>query len=211
MITHYAQIAQEELTDIFNIGTELKKTTTRENDWRGIVEEVRSIFEGDLVYGANWDEADQIQWWDAMDYIGIDAYFPLTLFKDPSVDQLTHAWARRVDRLEALSEKWDRPIILTEVGYRSIDGANKAPYDYEKSGDIDLQEQADCYQAVFNAFKGKSWWHGVFFWSWTVDPQQGGPTDDSYTIHNKPAEQILLDAYQYFRKSNFAGIQVMLF
>jgi hypothetical protein len=195
MITHYAKLAQEEGVDAFNIGTELTHTSYREEDWRNVVKAIRSDFYGPLVYGANWDEAEKIQWWDAVDYIGVDAYFPLTNKLDPTVDELTNAWSKYVLALENLSIKWDRQIIITEIGYKSVDGANTAPYDYKRIAEIDLQEQADCYSAFFKAFLGKSWWRGVFFWEWNVGPNQGGDYDPHYTVHNKPAEEVLRLTY----------------
>lgn len=195
LITHYAKLAQEEGVDAFNIGTELTHTSYREDDWRNVVAAIRSDFYGTLVYGANWDEAEKIQWWDAVDYIGVDAYFPLTNKLNPTVDELTNAWSKHVLALEKLSLKWNRQIIITEIGYKSVDGANTAPYDYKRIAEIDLQEQADCYSSVFAAFSGKSWWRGIFFWEWNVGPNQGGEYDPHYSVHNKPAEEVLRLAY----------------
>jgi len=194
MITNYARLAQEENVDAFNIGTELTHSSHREEDWRRVVDAVRSEFSGPLVYGANWDEVELIQWWDAVDYIGVDAYYPLTRSSDPSVDELVHAWQNHVASLEDLSKKWDRQVIITEIGYNSLDGANNT-FGFNPLAEIDLQEQADCYSAVLKAFHGKSWWRGIFFWDWIVGPNQGGEFDSSFNIHNKPAEEVLRLAY----------------
>lgn len=195
VITHYAALAQEMDADAFNVGTELTGTSQREKDWRGVIAAVRTVFKGPLVYGANWGEEDQVQWWDAVDFIGVDAYYPLTQSFNPTIDQLEAAWKPQVTHLGNLSKKWNKPIIFTEIGYRSIDGANTAPWDYQVSAKIDLQEQADCYTAVYKAFSDQSWWHGIFWWNWTPNPSQGGPADRDYTASGKPAEDVLRQIY----------------
>ena len=134
-------------------------------------------------------------WWDALDAIGVDAYYPLTTSNRPTVAELKAAWGPIKSRLSKLSNKWNRPIIFTEIGYRSIDGANRQPYDYQLSGRLDPREQADCYQAVFESLAGQDWWRGVFWWNWTTNPDQGGSFDPGYTANNKPAENVLRRHY----------------
>lgn len=194
-ITHYADLAQALNADFFVVGTELVDTSGRADQWRSVIQSIREHYSGPLVYAANWGEVWDISWYDALDAIGVDAYYPLTESDQPTAADLTAAWRPIVARLGELSRKWKRPIIITEIGYRSIDGTNRDSSGATKPMSIDLQEQADCYQAVFNAFKGQSWWHGVFWWNWTVDPAQGGPVDEDYTANNKPAENVLRQNY----------------
>lgn len=198
-IKHYAELAQEGKLDMFSVGVELEGTTRREADWRKIISEVRAVYSGPLVYAANHSgEEAWIEFWDALDYIGVDAYYPLTSEKDPTLEELEEAWKPYLSRLETLSRRWDKPIIFTEIGYRSLEGANLAPWDWRTQGLVDLQEQADCYLAFFNTFWGKrEWFHGVFWWVWSTDPDQGGPQDTGYTPHGKPAEAILREFFRF--------------
>jgi hypothetical protein len=83
------------------------------------------------------------------------------------------------------------PIILTEVGYMSVDGANVLPGDWSRPGPIDLHEQADAYQALIESFQGRSWWRGIFWWSLDIHPHQGGADDRGYSFHDKPAEAVV--------------------
>jgi hypothetical protein len=194
-IVHYAQLAQETGVELFAIGTELGGTAHRESDWRNIITAVRSVYNGLLTYAANFDgEQFVVNFWDALDFIGIDAYYPLTQKTDPTVAELKAGWASPKSELAALSQAWGLPIIFTEVGYRSVDGTNMAPWDWVSDGPVDLQEQADCYQALFEVFQSEPWMEGVFWWAWGTDPDHGGPSDTYYSPHNKPAEAIL----QYF-------------
>jgi hypothetical protein len=130
-----------------------------------------------------------------VDFIGVDAYYALTGKNDPTLDELKAAWVPLAAALQALSQNWGKQVLFTEIGYRSQDGANQHPWDYQIGGTIDLQEQADLYQAVFETVFNQDWFGGMFWWSWDPDPFQGGPCDMGYTPHNKPTEAILRDWY----------------
>ena len=88
-ILHYAQLAEEADIEALCIGSELQGTTTRESDWREIIAAVRKVYKGSLVLAANWDsEFEKIRFWDALDFIGIQAYFPVAEQDNPSIPQL---------------------------------------------------------------------------------------------------------------------------
>jgi hypothetical protein len=177
-IIHYARLAQE--------------VVDQAEQWRKIIGGVRQVYKGSLTYAAlSYREEYRISWWDALDAIGVNAYYPLTLTTTPTIAQLKLGWTPATLLLDSLAKRWNRPIIFTEIGYLSVDGSNRAPGYWALDGPIDLQEQADCYQAVFEVFQEKTWWQGVFWWSWSVDPKQGGLSDRTYTARNKPAGEIL--------------------
>ncbi len=191
-IEHYAELAQTYGVDQFSVGTELVGTSHREEDWRAVTAGVRARYDGPLVYAALYGgEVSSLTWWDALDYIGVDAYYELTDEYDPSMDELQAAWSPHVTTLANLADTWGKPIVLTEIGYRSLDGANRYPWDSWRLGSVDLQEQADAYQAAFESLCGQPWLAGMFWWYWRTDSSQGGVHDDDYTPHNKPAEQVL--------------------
>lgn len=192
-ITHYATVARDNDADYFVVGTELVNTSSHSEEWRNIIKAVRSIYHGPLTYSAHhMDEEFTIDWWDALDAIGIDAYYPLAQEKHPTVAQIRSAWKPIVSRLDQLAKKWDRRIILTEVGYESMQGVNRTPW--QTRGDkIEYEEQADSYQALFEAFSGRAWWQGVYWWVWTV--KTASALNRGFTPSNKPAEDILRKNY----------------
>ena len=190
-IDHYADLAQTHGADQFCVGTELSATVHRADEWRAVIEGVRAYFGGPVTYAANHGSEAGITWWDAVDYIGVDAYYPLTDKNDPTLAELKAAWTPHVTILAALAETWEKPVLFTEIGYRSQDGTNRHPWGWTTGGPIDLQEQADAYRAVFESFYDKPWFDGMFWWSWGTDPFEGGPCDDDYTPHDKPAENVL--------------------
>lgn len=196
-ITLWAGIAEQEGVETFSIGCELSMTQSWAREWRRIAAAVREVYHGPLTYAANHGSEQAVQWWDAVDFIGIDAYYALTIRNDPTARQLDRAWASRRDRIAAWRKsRWPaKQVIFTEVGYRSVDGANRSPWDYTSKGKLDLQEQADCYGALFSALWDEPWWGGAFLWNWETDPEAGGALDPGYTPQHKPAEQVLRSYY----------------
>lgn len=198
MMMAFALIAENQDVEILSIGCEFVELTTAEYspDWREVIQTVRNVYEGPLVYAANWGrEALQVEFWDDLDLIGIDSYFELTNKTDPDLDELLAAWAPYLVQIESIHQTWQKPILLTEIGYRSIDGANMRPWDWASHGELDLSEQALCYQSVIRAFGEKSWFHGIYWWNWEPDISLGGPTDRGYTPFGKPAERVLKEWY----------------
>ncbi len=194
-IDHYAQLAQTYGADQFCVGTELSATQDRDAQWRAVVASVRNIYSGPITYAANWGDEADLSWWNAVDFIGVDAYYPLTNKNNPTVAELMAGWTPHTAMLANLSSRWGKQILFTEVGYRSQDGTNQHPWDYQSEGVIDLQEQADAYQSAFASVFNQPWFAGIYWWSWRPDPFEGGPCDDGYSPHDKPAEDILRSWY----------------
>lgn len=196
-INHYATLAEANGVEQFAVGVELSGTEAREADWRTTIDGVRARFDGPLTYAANHSgDETSLTWWDAVDFIGVDAYYPLSDTDDPTPAQLAAAWQPIAATLADLSADWDdKPIIFTEIGYRSIDGANQLPWDWQIDGEVDLAEQADLYQAALAAVYDQPWFAGFYWWNWDVDPYQGGSCGTGYEIYDKPAENVLRGWY----------------
>lgn len=193
-IARYASLADTAGAEAFVVGTELQGTTRHETEWRTIVRAVRERYRATITYAANHGEENRVQWWDAVDVIGVDGYYPLTQRNDPTLAELRMAWKPIVSRLGDLARKWNRPVLLTEVGYQSLDGTNQTPWNV-REGSLDLYEQALCYQAVFDEFVGQAWFLGFFWWDIKPQRRQGGQFDGDYTPIGKPAENVLRGNY----------------
>jgi len=80
-----------------------------------------------------------------------------------------------------VQKAYGKPFIFTEVGYRSGDGTNRAPWDWGLSMVADPAEQADCYAALFEVWSREaSWMKGPFWWAWDVSPPAAGDTGYTY-------------------------------
>lgn len=120
-ISHYADLAEKHQVDYFVVGSEYEMASHREAEWRDVVAAVRNVHRGPVTYSANYgEEAEEtVQRWDALDAISIDGYYPLTAKKDPTVEALVEAWQPIAARLENLSQKWNKPIILQRLVTRA--------------------------------------------------------------------------------------------
>lgn len=114
---------------------------------------------------------------------------------DPTLEELKAAWAPHVTTLANLAAAWGKPVLFTEIGYCSQDGANQRPWDWRTGGSVDLQEQANTYQAALESLYSQPWFAGAFWWAWGTDAFEGGAGDAGYTPHDKPAEDVLRNWY----------------
>jgi hypothetical protein len=185
-ILHYATLAQRLGVGQLVVGTELEQASTHADDWKSLVTDIRRQFGGSLTYAANHGgEEEAIKWWNVLDYIGIDAYYPV----DPS--QPDFGWSRYIATLSALSARWgNKPILLTEIGYRSVVGSPDRPWDSTMPGNVSTETQAAAYAGAFHAFASEPWFAGMYWWVWSPEIPNG-PQDDGYSPQNKPAEQQL--------------------
>ena len=126
-------------------------TIEYETHWRRLIDRCRQHFDGPLTYAASWDEADRVEFWDAIDVVGVDAYFPITERADADRSDMLAGWQPWLQHLEALHQSSGRQVLLTEIGYRSIDGAGMHPYRFGDTGPYDPTEQADLYWAALEA------------------------------------------------------------
>jgi len=206
-IHDFAQLAEANDVELCVVGTELKSSQSYESSWRQVISETRAVFSEELTYAANWDSygTSQVKFWDALDYVGVDAYFPLTNSFDPTVAQLKNGWSYGPSGRNWTNELYmaytatGKQVVFTEIGYVSKNGTNTRPWDWNVSSALDLQEQADCYQAALDVFRDRTWFGGWFWWNWETDPNAGGPTEMHYTPQNKPAEIVLHQYYSEVR------------
>ncbi len=192
----YVELAEQMEVPLFCVGTEFKKSVQpRESFWRALIRDIRKKYSGKLVYAANWDEFPLVPFWDDLDYIGIDAYFPLCEDETPTVERLKAAWEPHIAVIEETVETYRKPVIFTEYGYLSV---NKAAYQTwvleKKRNELtnNEQAQANCYEALFQVFSRKPYWAGGFAWKWyPYESRRGRSRANDYTPQGKMAEEVL--------------------
>lgn len=200
-ILHYARVAQANGVEEFSVGTELVGTSKRTADWRALIRAVRQEYTGLVTYSANHSgEEVQVRFWNDVDFIGVNVFYHITNYRTPTMEQILEGWRLPVRQLTNLHNAYPkRPIIFTEVGYPSKDLASVWPWNWQRTGALDLEEQALLYQGLFATWwyhPDREWFRGMFIWNWLPQPDQGGPYDANYTPHGKPAEEILKFYYQ---------------
>lgn len=188
-IEHYSDMAARLGVDQFAVGTELSEVSGDREAWLGVVSAVRTRYAGPVLYAANFDEYRTVAFWDAVDLIGIDAYWELADQPTTDVAELREAWRPVRDELQEFAAQTGRRILFSEAGYTSQLGTTTAPFSPMVSGIPDEAEQEAAYQALFETFHDEPWWAGVFWWYWAVplDDNANGPL--SYTPDGKAAEE----------------------
>ena len=161
---------------------------------------MRPVYSGKITYAANWsDDLEAIAFWDALDCIGIQAYFPISDQDDPPPHTLPQGWTRHLTQIEALQQKTGKPIVFTELGYRSVGYAAREPWTWPRRGESAApapQLQADLYAAAFATFFPKPWFEGVLLWKWHPPGEMGDRRTLSFTPQGKPAEAVMADWFR---------------
>ncbi|MBP2831771.1 glycoside hydrolase [Aquimarina sp. U1-2] len=194
----YAKLAQELKVPVLCIGTELHTfVQTRPLFWKALIKNIKSIYDGKLTYAENWDQIDKVPFWSTMDYLGIDAYFPLSESKTPSIAALKKGWQKHKLHIMKLQKSIKKPVLFTEYGYRSIHYTAKEPWDSSRiEGNIDFEAQHNALTAIYEEFWPEPWFAGGFLWKWYHNHNEvGGKTDNRFTIQNKLAEKTIQSLY----------------
>ncbi len=197
-IINHAIKADSMDAEMFCIGTEYRvPAKERPKFWRNLIKEVRKIYSGKITYASNWDNYENIAWWDAVDYIGIDAYFPLVETDHPSIAEIKLAWEPVKKKLSEFSMKWNKKILFTEYGFQSVNGATSKHWEVNKMEEnANTQLQADAYEATFQALENEDWWLGGFFWKWHFTFRTGDWAKLEWTPQNKLAEKVISKWYE---------------
>lgn len=199
-ILEFVEMAESYQVELFCIGTEFKQSSINRPDfWRQLIQKIHTQYSGQLTYAANWDEYQTIQFWDELDYIGVDAYFPLVNKETPSVAQIVKAWKKPQKELKTVANQFNKPILFTEFGYLSVDGCTYNNWELEgkiNSLEVNEQAQADALEALFQVFWPEPYWHGGFLWKWFPNGQgHEGYVHKDYTPQGKLAEKTLKSWY----------------
>lgn len=200
-IMTFAGIAEELGADMICLGTEYRQVVKDRPDYFGrLADSVRTVFSGPVTYAANWDNYEHVEFWDKLDYIGIDAYWPLVDAKTPKVKDLEAAWQPMKKDLKKLAERTEKPILFTEYGYLSVDKAGWRTWELEhnlNTHPLNLEAQANCYQGLYNAFWDEPWFAGGFTWHWYKNHSAaGGNSNRDWTPQNKPAMEVMKKRYE---------------
>ncbi|QCK15129.1 glycoside hydrolase family 113 [Mangrovivirga cuniculi] len=199
-ILHYAEIADSMNVDMFSIGNELRKlVVSYPEHWKDLIEKVRKVYKGKLIYSANWDNYSQISFWDELDFVGINAYFPLPKNKAEELsdfESIKSSWTPWVEDLKELNLRVNKPIIFTEYGYMSKDGSYNGHWQVSDSA-YNEEDQALAYDALLSVFRSKEWWVGGYSWKYFMKsiPREEYDRRDAFIFQGKKAEKILKKHY----------------
>lgn len=196
-ILTFAKVADSLDAEIYCIGTEYRNAAAkREQFWRDLIHDVRAIYSGKVTYAANWDNYERVKFWDELDYIGIDAYFPVSKNKTPTLEEWKEGWSDIADKLETFSAKYDKQVLFTEYGFKSADFAGMH-VDSDREVAVNLENQFNAYQAFFETIWSRDFFAGGFLWKWTFFPTESnsGENHKKFTPQGKPAFKVVKEVY----------------
>ncbi len=165
-IVDQARFAESNGIPAMAVGTELEKSVRFEKEWRRIIAAVRRVYSGHLTYAANWDGFDRVPFWDALDSIGVQSYFPLGDRKS-TAEQLEARWVAVLDLLEGASKRYGRPVVLAEVGFtRSLNAASE-PWKAERDSSAEaIRLRTLLTDVVLRVTPSRDFVIGMFWWKW---------------------------------------------
>lgn len=202
-INHYADIAAEENVEMLCVGVEYKWSDADMYDrWADVVSAVRSHYSGELTYAADWSNYRSVCFWDLVDYVGIDAYFPISKEDGAGLSTLARGWKGPLDGVESwlyTARLADKEVLFTEVGYQSRPACWKTPA-ITKNERVDTRAQELCYKALFMTAPARPWLRGIYIWRWDRGSADGGggPQNNQWTPKRKPAGKVLSDYYNSY-------------
>lgn len=228
MLAQYARLARDVRAEMLVIGTGLTKMSNDAEDfaqWRTIIRDLRSGelmgdgrggYAGALTYAASptavfADAADpgrRAFFWDDLDLIGVEGFWPLVSGKDPahddpSVGRLRQGWTLNFlaggmppgAALRALHAEYGKPVLLTGLGYLSRGGTAADPTkgndaQRDAGGRYNTRAQERPYRAAFDFWSAvarrEGWFRGIYWWNWNAGLRDVRNGD--YSPQGKPAE-----------------------
>lgn len=151
-----------------------------------------------VIIVANWDQYDQIPFWDASDHIGLSAYYPLAsgADDDTTIEALTERWRIWQRRLLRTAERHGKSLYFSEVGYASARVAAREPWSW--LGELDLDLQRRLYAAFDAVWARDTRMSGRLarIQLWALDIAENPAFDTGFAVFGKPAEEVLRASFQ---------------
>jgi sugar phosphate isomerase/epimerase len=165
MLDH-ARFAEKHKLPVLVVGTELEKMLHRP-EWRPLIAEVRKVYKGKITWAANWDGVGRVPFWDALDYVGVQAYFPLGQATS-SDDDFRRAFRAQFARLVTIADKaGNKPVMFTEVGFPRSPKAAAQPWVAENDGSkLAIALRARLLRVALDEMKRQPRLVGAFWWKW---------------------------------------------
>jgi hypothetical protein len=208
-LLHFVRLSEKYGVSAIAVATELPIMTAKYPDrWSDLISKVRQEFSGIVTYASLIIEFFKIQFWQDLDWIGIDAYFPLNSTSDvtPSLDEMTDRalfYYQRVEARLASMKLSNKTVIFTESGFPSYTGAIATPWlDFEDCSIVQSNNtaQASAFQAIFNAIPKLSFIKGIFVFHIDLPKNQDyvGTSGWScgFSIRNKTAYSVVASAFE---------------
>lgn len=209
-IVHHAVLAAHVGSEMMAVGVELGGTLEREADWRHLVRSVRRVYPGHLTYAGNWwGDYDRVPFWDALDFIGVDAYFPLGDTEVDGADDspgeagdgaLAAGVRRMMEQVAQVARREGKGVLFTEVGFAARRHAWTKPH--EEGGEFSAEDQHRAYRVLLSTLGQPDWLDGVFLWKVFSTPGVAGDDDTrpDFRFLGRPAQEAVAEYFTHSRE-----------
>jgi len=134
---HITGAASAEAVDLAALN---RRRARYEQSWRALIAAVRRVYAGPLSYAANFDQVEEVGFWDALDVVGVNAYYPLStwgLTGERLQAALISSWWEIAGRLNELAERNGGaarvlPVVIFELGWTRKAGSTVRPFSYQR-------------------------------------------------------------------------------
>ena len=118
-----------------------KRRDQLEAGWRQVIDAAREHYQGPLTYASNFDSYQKVAFWDALDVMGVNAYFKLRqrfdepLGDDQMLGRFTLQWHKifgDIEDFRGQHELATKPLLFTELGYTFRKNATFEPWSYTR-------------------------------------------------------------------------------
>jgi hypothetical protein len=188
-IVQMATLAEAEHAAVFCVGLEFSFAQKYDVRWRRVIAAVREVYHGKVTYGANWNDYAEVKFWDALDYIGVLAYFPLTKTPDPSASELAVAWEKRCAELARYSREQGKQFLFTEIGYNESARTAAEPWAFKTGGEHAVEIQARCIETALRLPAKHPFLAGMYWWKWL--PEVPHQEQENYRLQTAPIKALL--------------------
>lgn len=205
-VVHYARLAETKQVPVLCIGCEMNSTEEFTDRWRSLIAQVEEVFSGQITYDVNHGRETSAAWLDAIDFLSVSAYHAIP-FADGSpwdtvptsttpVEEIRAGLEQVREQMRSASAKLNKPILFIETGCMSVRGCAHTPWVYggeTLERPVDLAEQANYYEAMFETFWDEPWFMGWCWWDWPARLYEASAAERnrSFCAYGKPAEQVL--------------------
>lgn len=197
----WAEVARDTGAEMLSVGVELRSwvTTERAVSFAPIIAAVRRVYPGLLTYSANWDDVDDTVILQDLDLIGINAFYPLAEEEGARLPELLAGGERVARKLEHLAGAQRKPILLTEIGYKTVESPAVKPWIWPedmKKVVLSQRDQAEATFALVEPLLDRPWFAGFFVWRIYADPDDVSQEPEfGFSPRGKLAERVVRDAF----------------
>ncbi|MFC4632723.1 hypothetical protein ACFO3O_02330 [Dokdonia ponticola] len=188
-IRHYAFLAEIHQIDALCMGVEfVKATLTHPEQWKQMFQNTRGLYQGNITYAANWgEEFENVSFWSELDFIGLNSYYPLSKNDTPTDMELKASFEVVKTKIKKVYETYKKPIVFTEIGFRSTEAPWKNPH-ADADTPFNDKHQQRCYEVIFEGIQNEPWCAGILWWKFPSYLEYRGTKNTAFTPNNKATE-----------------------